>query len=425
MMRPSLRIGYLNQDFFPEVGAGPARVLEMSRHWQARGAVVTIVAGMPNRRIPGRGEGGVDPRYQGKRFIEEEWEGVRTLRTWVHAGSGRGFRDKLVNMASFMASGFLRASVPREKFDVLIASSPPFPPHISGVALAKLKGIPLVLEIRDLWPDYMVEMGMLANPHAQRALFGLERWLLARADRVVVVTESFRQRVIGKGVPRERTDVISNGVDLDQYYRGDEPAPMPELERRGDEIVVGYLGTFGAGQQLATVVQAAALLRDVRPAIRIVLVGDGPDLPAIRAAVTELSASNVTIAPPIQRTQTRAFYNACDICLVPLAPLKIFQETVPSKIFEIMACERPLVASLSGEGASIIEASGGGLRCPPGDARALSDAILQMATTPDAERRAMGARAREYVAANYSRAALADRYLSILTKVVAENRARR
>ena len=168
-----LRIGYLNQDFFPEVGAGPARVLEMSRHWQSRGAIVTVIAGMPNRRIPGRGEGGIDTHYQGKRFVEEEWQGVRTLRTWVRAGSGRGFRDKIVNMASFMASGFLRASLPRERFDVLIASSPPFPPHISGVALAKMKGIPLVLEIRDLWPDYMVEMGMLTSPRAQRALFGL------------------------------------------------------------------------------------------------------------------------------------------------------------------------------------------------------------------------------------------------------------
>lgn len=417
----TLHIGYLNQDFFPEVGAGPARVLEMSRRWQARGARVTVIAGMPNRRIPGRGEGSVDPRYHGKRFIEEEWEGVRTLRTWVYTGSGRGTRNKLVNMATFMTTGFLAGALPREKFDVLIASSPPFPPHVAGVALARLKGIPLVLEIRDLWPDYMVEMGMLTDPRAQRALFALERWLLARADHTVVVTESFRERVIAKGVPRERTDVIPNGVDLDQYFVdiGPAPSPIPALDRREDELIVGYLGTFGRGQELATVVRAAALLRDRRPAIRVVLVGDGPDLPAIEAEMERSGATNLTIHPPIDRTATRAFYNACDICLVPLAPLKIFQETVPSKIFEIMACERPLVASLAGEGAAIVEASGGGFTCAPGDPRALADAILRAAAVPDTERREMGRRARAYVSAHYSRAALADRYLGILERLAA------
>ena len=424
MSRP-LHIAYLNQDFLPEVGAGPARVFEMSRHWQSRGARVTVIAGMPNRRIPGRGEGAVDARYQGKRFVEEEWSGIRTLRTWVHAGTGRGFRSKIVNMASFMASGFLRAALPRERFDVLIASSPPFPPHVSGVALAKLKRIPLVLEIRDLWPDYMVEMGMLRNPTAQKALFGLERWLLRQADHTVVVTESFRERVISKGVPREATDVISNGVDLDQYYPSNESVPSPALQRREGEILVGYLGTFGQGQQLATVVEAAALLRDASPPIHFALVGDGPELPVIKAAVERLGVTNVTIAPPIQRTETRAFYNSCDVCLVPLAPLKIFQETVPSKIFEIMACQRPLVASLRGEGASIVEASRGGMRCDPGDPRALADAILAMAARPAAERALMGERARAYVVEHYSRTALADRYLSVLSRLAEEHQAKR
>ena len=412
-----LHIGYLNQDFVPEVGAGPARLLEMSRRWQELGARVTVVAGMPNRRIPGRGEGTVDPKYAGKLFVEEEWEGVRALRSWVYTGSGRGFANKMVNNATFMATGALHALVKRERFDVLIASSPPFLPHVSGVFLAGLRRIPLVLEIRDLWPDYLVEMGVLNNRHAQHALFGLERWLLSKADHTVLVTESFRERVIGKGVPRERTDVIPNGVQLEQYYASDEPAPIPEAERRDGEFIVGYLGTFGRGQALATVVEAAALVGRRDDGIRFLLVGDGPDMPAVRAAIESTGARNVDIRPPIPRTATRAFYNACDVSLVPLAPLKIFQETIPSKIFEVMACERPLVAGVSGEAGRIVVESRGGVRVDPGDPRQLADAILRLRAMPQEERRSMGARAREYAAGHFSRTALADRYFELLTRL--------
>lgn len=413
-----LRIGYLNQDFVPEVGAGPARLLEMSRRWQELGAEVTVMAGMPNRRIPGRGEGVVDPRYAGRFAIEEEWEGIRTLRSWVFTGSGRGFANKMANNASFMVTSLLAALMKRERFDVLIASSPPFLPHVTGVALAGLRGVPLVLELRDLWPDYMVEMGMLANPLARRALFGLERWLLARADHTVVVTESFRTRVIDKGVAAERTSVISNGVQVDEYYASDEPAPAAAARAPG-ELLVGYLGTFGRGQALATVVEAAAIVERTAPHVRFLLVGDGPDMPAVRDALRTTEATNVRIEPPIQRAETRAFYNACDICLVPLAPLPIFQETVPSKIFEVMACERPLIAGVGGEAAGIIERSQGGVQVEPGNAQALAAAVLRVAAMPDAERAAMGRRARAFVVEHYSRVALADRYFGLLTRLAA------
>lgn len=417
LARP-LRIGYLNQDFVPEVGAGPARLLEMSRRWQALGAEVTVMAGMPNRRIPGRGEGTVDARYSGRFAIEEEWEGIRTLRSWVFTGSGRGFANKMANNASFMVTAFLNAVAKRERFDVLIASSPPFLPHVTGVVLAGVRGVPLVLELRDLWPDYMVEMGMLSSPLARRPLFALERWLLSRADHTVVVTESFRTRVIDKGVHPARTSVISNGVQVDEYYASDESAPIPAAIKAPGEIIVGYLGTFGRGQALATVVHAAAMVAQSAPHVRFVLVGDGPDMPSVREALDASGATNVQVEPPIERTQTRAFYNACDICLVPLAPLPIFQETVPSKIFEVMACERPLIAGVGGEAASIIERSQGGLQVEPGNAEALAAAVLRVAAMPEGERRAMGRRARTFAVEHYSRVALADRYFSLLTRLV-------
>lgn len=413
------RIGYLVQQFPPEVGAGPARVTEMALRWVAAGASVTVITGMPNRPA-----GRIHPDYRGKLFVEDEWQGIRVLRSWLYASPRPGFARTLLNNASFMVTSALHGLFRGGAFDVLIASSPPFFPHISGVALAALRRTPLVLEIRDLWPDYLVGMGVVRNKLAARALFGLERALLRRAERTVVVTESFRRRVVGKGVPEDHIEVIPNGVDARHYYPAAAEPPLEALRREGDEFIVGYLGNFGAGQGLETVIEAAALLADSGERIRFVLAGDGPTRGQIEACARELGVRNITIHPPIAKEATRAFYNSCDLCLVPLAPFPILQETVPSKIFEVMACERPVLASLGGEGARIMEESGAGVVIPPGEPGIMAEAIGRLAAMPGEELRELGRRGSGYVARHYGRDLLAERYLALLTEV-AQSSARR
>jgi colanic acid biosynthesis glycosyl transferase WcaI len=409
-----LRIVYINQDFPPEVGAGPARVLELSRHWQQAGARVTVVTGMPWRRMAGRPDGEIHPDYAGKLFMEEDHDGIRVLRSWLWASANRGFAPTLLNNASFAVTGTLHAWLCAGRIDVVIASSPPFLAHVAGENVRFAKRVPLVLEIRDLWPDYMVEMGVLKNRFAQRMLFGLERALLRRASHAVVVTESFRDRIAEKGFPREAIDVIPNGVNLDQYYAG---AAAPPLPRTNGEFVVGYLGNFGAGQEIRTVIDAAARLREHAPDVRFVLAGDGKEKALVERHAEALRLPNLSIHPPIAKDETRDFYNSCDLCLVPLAPVPILSETVPSKIFEVMACERPLLASVAGEAARVVAASDAGLVTPPGDADAMADGILRARALSVAARSAMGERGRGFVAAHYSREALASRYLDILEHV--------
>jgi colanic acid biosynthesis glycosyl transferase WcaI len=407
-----IRIAYLVQQFPPEVGAGPARVLEMGRQWLRSGAELTVITAMPNRP-----EGRIHREYRGRLTATDSWEGIRVLRSWLYASPRHGFLRTLLNNLTWMVTGAGHALLRMGRADVLIASSPPFFPHLAGVLVSRLRGVPLVLEIRDLWPDYLVEMGVLRGVPA-RALFALERWLLRRAAGVVVVTESFRRRVIEKGVAPERVEVISNGVDLDFYRPITERPPIPALERRGQEFLVGYLGNIGAGQALLTVIEAAVRLAAARPDIRFVLAGDGPDRSAVEGAARERGLTNLSVHPPIPKSATRAFYHACDLVLVPLAPLPVFQETVPSKLFEILACERPVLASLAGEAAAIVTASGGGKTVPPGRPEDLAKGIERFAALSGEERAAMGRAGRAYVARHFSRDVLAGRYLEMLQRVV-------
>ncbi|HET7275807.1 MAG TPA: glycosyltransferase family 4 protein [Longimicrobiaceae bacterium] len=410
-----LRIGYLVQQFVPEVGAGPARVLEMTRHWQAAGADVTIITGMPNRP-----QGRIHPSYRGKLFVEEEVEGLRVLRSWLYASPKHGFARTILNNLTFMSTGFLNALTRGGRFDVLIASSPPFFPHISGALLGVTRRMPVILEVRDLWPDYLVEMGVLRGRVSQRLLYALESRLLRSAAHVVAVTESFRHRIERKGVDEDRITVVPNGVDSEFYYSSGEEPPIAGMRETGD-FVVGYLGNFGAGQRLSTVIEAAHRIASDAPNVRFVMVGDGPDRAHVEARAAELGLRNLSIHPPITKDQTRAFHSACDISLVPLAPLPVFQDTIPSKIFEIMACERPVVAGLAGEAARIVDQSDGGIVVAPGDPEALAAGVLRLYGEESATLARMGAAGRAYVTRHYDRTALAGSYLETIANVAGGN----
>lgn len=412
-----LRIGYLIQQYAPEVGAGPARAGEMVRRWTSAGAAVTVVTAMPNRP-----EGRIHAAWRGRAFGEESLDGARILRSWLFARPGGGFTTTLLNNLTFAATAGIHTLRRGGPFDVLIASSPPWFPIPVGAALARWWRVPLVLELRDLWPDYLVEMGTLRSRTLDRALLALDRRLLARATRVVTVTEPLREMLVAKGLRADRIAVISNGVDPAEYYPSTEAPPAPVMQRSDGQFIVGYLGNFGAGQRLDVVLDAASLLAASSPGVRFVLAGDGTEYPRIRKRAGQLRLHNLVFLPPLPRDRTRAFYNACDACLVPLAPLPIFSHALPTKLFEIMACGRPVLASAAGLVAGVLAESGAGLSAPPGDAVGLARLVTTAAAMSDAQRAGMGAAGTAYVTTHFHRGRLAERYLDLLRDAAAERR---
>jgi glycosyltransferase involved in cell wall biosynthesis len=370
--------------------------------------------------MPNRPQGRIFPEYRGKWFQADRQDGVKVLRSWLYARPDGGAITTILNNASFLATAAINLEARDQRFDVMIASSPPFFPHMGGVLHRALNGTPLILELRDLWPDYAIEMGLVRNRTAQRGLLGLERWMIRGADHLVAVTDSFRRRLVAKGVSNDRISVVPNGVDLGFYRSVDDPAPVSALEQDG-EFRVGYLGNMGRGQDLTTLVDAAALLQVRRIRCRLVLAGDGPERHRIVAAIAAARLANIVVYPVIPKALSRAFYNTCDVCLVPLASLPVFQETIPSKLFEIMACERPVIGGVDGEARSIIESSGAGVAIPPGDAESLACAIEAMMNLPASARAAMGQHGRAWVSTHVDRDQLAATYLKVLRRVATMN----
>jgi colanic acid biosynthesis glycosyl transferase WcaI len=434
-----MKIAYVVQAFPPEIGAGPARAHELTRRWLETGSSVSILTAMPVR-LPAAdtapapaGADRVDRADRAERaaaarggyrgiFAREDVDGRDVLRSWSYATRSSGVLPQVANNTSFMltaaAHGLLRMPRP----DVLIASSPPFFPHFTGRLLAARYRAPLVLEVRDLWPDYLVGFGMLRRGSAAaRALFAAERSVLRAAAGVVVVTDTFADRIAAKGVDRRRIAVVPNGVDLGRY----RPAPPPPdavtaPDRSGAAppapLTFGYLGNFGRGQDLGVMVEVARLLRG--EPVRIVLIGEGPERGRVEAAARAAGVTNLEIRDAVPRAATEACYHAFDVCLVPLAAVADFADTIPSKIFEIMACARPVLASVAGETQRLVENAGNGIAVPPADAPAIAAAIRRFAAMEPAQRHAMGLRGRDHVVRNYDRDVLADRYHAFLQDVV-------
>jgi colanic acid biosynthesis glycosyl transferase WcaI len=411
-----VHIGYFVPDFPPEVGAGPARVVEMSRHWIAAGERVTVFTTIPSRRLPGLPYGAVPEEFRGKLKVRGSHEGIDVVRNWVVVSGRQSTAAILAHNFSFLATGSAALATHRDRPDIAIVSGPPYFPLYGGAVAARLRNIPMVLELRDLWPEYAEEMGLLRSTLLRRVLHAADRRLMRSAAAIVTVTESFRLRIeekVGNGVP---TGVFPNGVDADFYT----PGPTPT----NDSFTFGYIGTFGFGQDLPAVVRAFARFRAATGArSRLLLVGDGNERRKVEAAITDAGAADtISIRLPIPRDETVAFYRSCDAVVVPLAAYPTLRETVPSKLFEAMSCGRAVIGAFRGEAERIIEESGCGIVAEPGDAESIADAMARMRALSPERRAEMGAAGRTWVLGNASRAAISRRYLEFIRSVAGSRR---
>jgi glycosyltransferase involved in cell wall biosynthesis len=236
-----------------------------------------------------------------------------------------------------------------------------------------------VLEIRDLWPDYFEEMGVLTNKTILSLLYHLEAYLYREADAVVTVAESAKQRLIHeKGVDESRVFFVPNGAELGNVSATDaDVALVRERLRLDGKFVVAYVGNHGLGQQLQNVVETAALTRS-DPNIHYLFVGDGAEKTRVMRGAEDLRLSNITFLGTRPREDVPVYYRAADVCLVPLADIPSFRNTIPSKIFEILGSSRPVIGALEGEGADVIRRSGAGVVVPAQNPQAMARAIVEM-----------------------------------------------
>ena len=405
-----MRILVVTHYFPPETGAPQARLSELSRHWAETGDEVTVLTGMPNHPT-----GVVPPSYRGRVRAEERMAGYRIVRTWLYATPNEGMARKMLGHLSFMVSSVVLGARRAGPADVVLVSSPTFFSILSAWALARMKRARFVVEVRDLWPAIIVELGMLTNRWLVRALELIELASYRAADLVVVVSEGFRQDLVRRGVPAAKVHTIRNGVDLARFSpEGCDPdVARARLGASPGEVLVLYAGTHGISHGLESIAEAAAKL--VGQPIHVAFVGEGAAKHQLEERVAELRLTNVTMLPGVSREEVPELLAAADICLVPLRDVPLFATFIPSKIFEYLGMGKAVLGAVRGEPAQILREAGA-VVVEPEDVGAIAGAILELAA--DAERRAaMGAQGRRHVEEHYDRERLAGRYRSLLLEL--------
>ena len=404
-----MRILYVSQYFPPELGAPAARVHELSREWVRQGHAVTVLTGFAHHPT-----GVKAPADRGALFRRETVDGIDVVRTYVYAAPNRGTVRRMASYASFAASAVLLGGGRVGRPDVVIGTSPQLLCAAAARTVARALGAPFVFEVRDLWPESILAVGALKDGWVVRGLRELARSLYRDARLIVTVGEGYRRGIHERyGVPLDAMEVVPNGADLGLFApaEGDE-ALRAELGWSG-RLVALYLGTLGMAHALDPVIEAARLLAG-RPEFVFAFVGEGAEKDALRARAAGLP--NVRFVDGQPKARVPRFYAACDVGLVTLRKAEVFQEVLPSKLFEYLAMERPVLVSVGGEARRLVEEAGAGEYVPPENPRGLADALVRLAADPD-RRREMGRRGRAFVVSRYDRRSEAARYLEILSRI--------
>jgi glycosyltransferase involved in cell wall biosynthesis len=399
------------------MGAPAARAAELAQHWSQAGHEVSVLTGFPNHPT-----GVVPPQWRSRlrRLIYKERVGnVSVFRTWLWPLPNRKTHERIRNYASFCFSAALRGlTLPR--FDVIIATSPQLLVGVAGWSIASKRGIPFVFEVRDLWPESLAAVGIgTGDSMLHRTLSGIARFLYERANHVVVVSPAFRERLIEDWrVPLEKISVVENGVETETFS---PEARVTEnvREQMGfhDKFVASYIGTMGNAHGLEMVLDAAAALQVCNPVVSFLLVGEGAEKAAIQAAAQSRGLMNVKFVDQQPREKIPSFILASDACLVLLKKTDVFKTVIPTKMLESMSCSRPVILGVSGQARQILEEAGAGIAVEPENSEALVGAIQRLYGDRSLAR-SMGTKGREYIVKNFSRASTAEKYITVLDRVI-------
>lgn len=404
-----MNILYLCQVFEVGTDAGSERHFYFCKYAAGKGHQVTAITSNVDYKnalvkIPGKA---------GK--INRSVEGVDVHYVYSFANfRGSLFKRFYYYLTYFFSSIALSCKLKRP--DVIYAVSTPLTVGLLGYIISRLRGVPFVFEVTDIWPEAAVACGVVKNKIFIRLAHWLEMFCYKKAAHIIGLSRGICNNIIAKGMARGKVSLITNGVDFSLFNLFDDDSKRLAIRMKfgfADRFVVMYLGAHGAYNALDTIIDAAVRLKD-DPRFLFVFVGAGDEKPKLQRRVSEQSLANVIFLPPIPRLESPAMLAAADAFVLPNRKGDFFAGNLPNKLFDFMASARPVVVSGAGETAELVLAAGCGRVGRAEDDMAMAQALIELAEMPVAERLAMGARGREYVLMHYDRKRLSERFLEIL-----------
>jgi len=405
-----MHILLLTAYFPPDVGSASHLFYELGKALVERGHDVAVVTGFPGYHAQGD-----LLQYQRKLWLNETIDGMEVARMTVpqlfrDTAVGRGFWQ--FNCAGSLFFRGLSLSKP----DVVLIYSPPLPLGLSGWVFKKLHKVPFVLNVQDLVPQSLVDLGILRSQAVINFFESLECFIYHRADHITVHSKGNKVHVLSRGIKAEDVTIIPNWVDTDLIRPGERLNSFRREHNLGDRFIVSFAGVLGYSQDLDIVLESAAMLLEYKD-ILFLVVGDGVEKERLQRKAEERRLANVRFLPMQPRDRYPAVLQASDISLATLHK-EVETPVVPSKILSIMASGRPVVAamSLNGDAPRLIDDAGCGYCAQAEHANQLSDAILKLYRDPSLCQK-LGANGRRYAVNRLSLQVCAERYEALFQRV--------
>jgi len=274
-------------------------------------------------------------------------------------------------ITSFLFGFFIK------RHDKIIVSSPQFLPVISGFIIAKIKNIPFILEIRDLWPESIVALGAInKNSYIIKALYAIAKYIYRKSELIVVVTKTFKEYLVDMGIKEDKIIVIENGFNFDSTLKPNKSiqAIKEKYNITNKNFTVSYIGTIGMSHGIEIVLEAAQLIKDVN----FLIIGEGAQKKSLQKIVKDKKITNILFIDNIDWQEIVNINQIISVNLIHLRNLELFETVIPSKIFESMALKKPILAGLIGESLDIIKQSRSGLEVIPENPDSLVQKILKV-----------------------------------------------
>jgi glycosyltransferase involved in cell wall biosynthesis len=401
-----MHILLIHQAFTSLDEAGGTRHFEIASNLAAKGNSISIITS-PISYLTGQEKREVSTKN--KQITDK----IKIYRTYAYPALHKSFILRTLNFISFMLSSFIKGLQLR-KVDLVWGTSPPIFQAVSAWLLARLKRVPFLLEVRDLWPSFAIEVGVLKNPILISLSLWLEKFLYRHANLVVVNSPGFIEHVRNKGA--RKVVMIPNGSDIHLFDTADDGSAFRAKNNLQGKFLVTYAGAHGISNDLGVVLETAKILSN-QLSIHFLLIGDGKEKPSLIESAKKLALTNVTFADPVAKNQMAVVLAASDACLAILKPLELYKTTYPNKVFDYMAAGKPVLLAIDGVVRQVIEDAGCGLFIRPGDAQDMSEKVLWLSKHLDV-RKKMGIAGKRLILTKFDRARLSEQFIEVLQELM-------
>ncbi len=373
-----LHILFLTDNFPPESNAPASRTFEHCREWVRAGHGVTVITCAPN--FP---KGNLFDGYRNLLWQQEQMDGILVIRVWSYITANEGFVKRILDYQSFMVSAILAALFVR-RVDLVVGTSPQFFTACAAYVVSRMKHIPFVFELRDMWPESIKAVGAMKDSAAIRYLERVEMFLYRKASRIVTVTHAFCDTLIRRGIDGSKIDVVTNGVDLSHFAPQAKDQQLVEQLGLQGMFVAGYIGTHGMAHALETLLDAAAALQQTPGAenVRLLFLGDGARKAAIASQAQAMGLRNVLFLESVPKGQVVRYWSVLDVSIIHLRKTELFTTVIPSKLFECMGMGLPVLHGVAGESADIVRREQVGEVFESENAQQLVAGLLRMRAEP-------------------------------------------